>query len=184
MDAIEKVTKSLSNFLSNTKEQRDAVAEIDTRMKSISEKLNITTTPSASLATNLDNAKTSAEGILAAFRDIEKIANKLATKEIIIPTGALPNQFGGLIPGTGNRDTVPAMLTPGEFVVNATSTRKFFSQLVAINRGIRPQGFQEGGIVNNVGDINVSVPQSVGVDGREIARAIKRELFRGSVRLR
>ena len=29
---------------------------------------------------------------------------------------------GGLVPGTGNHDTVPAMLTPGEFVVNKKST--------------------------------------------------------------
>jgi len=29
---------------------------------------------------------------------------------------------GGLVPGRGNRDTVPAMLTPGEFVINKGST--------------------------------------------------------------
>lgn len=31
---------------------------------------------------------------------------------------------GGIVPGTGNRDTVPAMLTPGEFVIRKSSVSK------------------------------------------------------------
>ena len=31
---------------------------------------------------------------------------------------------GGFVPGTGNRDTVPAMLTPGEFVIKKSSASK------------------------------------------------------------
>ena len=31
---------------------------------------------------------------------------------------------GGNVPGSGNKDTVPAMLTPGEFVMNKVSTAK------------------------------------------------------------
>ena len=31
---------------------------------------------------------------------------------------------GGLVPGTGNRDTVPAMLSPGEFVIRQSSVQK------------------------------------------------------------
>ena len=31
---------------------------------------------------------------------------------------------GGMVPGTGNRDTVPAMLTPGEFVIKKSSVKK------------------------------------------------------------
>ena len=31
---------------------------------------------------------------------------------------------GGVVPGTGNRDTVPAMLTPGEFVIKKSSVGK------------------------------------------------------------
>ena len=38
---------------------------------------------------------------------------------------------GGLVPGQGNSDTVPAMLTPGEFVVNRSSfVKKLFLLLV------------------------------------------------------
>lgn len=179
VEASKRFAKLLQDFLKSTKDTSAEITEIDTKLDSLAKKLGITTTPSKTLADNFKEARTAAEGILLAFIKIQKLANQI---EINIPTGALPKQFGGIIPGTGNRDTVPAMLTPGEFVVNAGSTRKFFSQLVAMNRGVRPQGFQEGGVVNNVGDINVSVPQSVGVDGREIARVIKRELFRGSIR--
>ena len=34
---------------------------------------------------------------------------------------------GGYVPGTGNRDTVPAMLTPGEFVIKQSSAKKLGS---------------------------------------------------------
>ena len=40
--------------------------------------------------------------------------------------GGGPRAFatGGMVPGTGNRDTVPAMLTPGEFVIRKSSVNK------------------------------------------------------------
>ncbi len=41
---------------------------------------------------------------------------------------------GGMVPGTGNRDTVPAMLTPGEFVIKKSSVSKLgTSTLAAMN---------------------------------------------------
>jgi hypothetical protein len=42
-------------------------------------------------------------------------------------------------------DTVPAMLTPGEFVVNAKSTSKHLPLLKAINNGVK--GYSSGGVV-------------------------------------
>ena len=38
---------------------------------------------------------------------------------------------GGVVPGTGNRDTVPAMLTPGEFVIRKSSVRKLGAETLA-----------------------------------------------------
>ena len=32
---------------------------------------------------------------------------------------------GGLVPGSGNNDTVPAMLTPGEVVISKPAVEKF-----------------------------------------------------------
>jgi len=42
---------------------------------------------------------------------------------------------GGDIPGEGHTDTVPAMLTPGEYVVNKDSTKAFKPLLESINSG-------------------------------------------------
>jgi hypothetical protein len=48
---------------------------------------------------------------------------------------------GLLIPkGT---DTIPAMLTPNEYVMNAASTNKFLPQLESMNKGINPYTFPE-----------------------------------------
>ena len=42
---------------------------------------------------------------------------------------------GGMVPGSGNRDTVPAMLTPGEFVIRKSSVKKLgASRLAAMNQ--------------------------------------------------
>lgn len=87
---------------------------------------------------------------------------------------------GGFAPrGT---DTIPAMLSPGEFVVNARSTKRFFSQLQSINAGRQPIYRQDGGPVTNVGDINVTVgaDKEAASTGRQIARSIRRELRRGT----
>lgn len=90
---------------------------------------------------------------------------------------------GGQARGT---DTIPAMLSPGEFVVNARSTRQFMSQLQAINAGRQPVYREEGGPVTNVsvGDINVtSDTRSGNAIGRDVAQALRRELRRNSARL-
>jgi TP901 family phage tail tape measure protein len=52
---------------------------------------------------------------------------------------------GGTIPGSGNTDTVPAMLTPGEFVVNKQATAENLPLLYAINKGKGLPGFNKGG---------------------------------------
>jgi len=84
--------------------------------------------------------------------------------------------------GVVGTDVIPAMLSPGEFVMNAASTRKFASQLVAMNAGVQPVFRSEGGSVTNVGDINVSV--NGGGTSRQTARSIaaelRRELRRGT----
>jgi len=81
-------------------------------------------------------------------------------------------------------DSIPAMLSPGEFVINAASTRRFYHQLVAMNAGIQPRHFSGGGSVS-MGDINVSVGggKPAGQTAREIAYALRREIRRGTVSL-
>ena len=59
----------------------------------------------------------------------------------ISPTLKMNN--GNIVPGMGSKDTVPAMLTPGEFVINKKSTQKNLQLLHAINDGSLP-GYQKG----------------------------------------
>jgi len=47
---------------------------------------------------------------------------------------------GGLVPGSGNRDTVPAMLTPGEFVIKKSSVEK-----IGAGRLAQANKYAEGG---------------------------------------
>jgi TP901 family phage tail tape measure protein len=60
---------------------------------------------------------------------------------------------GNIVPGTGNTDTVPAMLTPGEFVINKESTKQNYDLLTAINNGQnlnvggKVKGYAKGGFV-------------------------------------
>ncbi len=80
------------------------------------------------------------------------------------------------------RDTIHAMLSPGEMVINERSARKFGAQLTAMNAGTRPNYHSHGGSVTNVGDINVHVAggNSASGTGRQIASELRRELRRGS----
>ena len=143
--------------------------------------LNTQATSTATIATNLERGAKAAERIATAMTST-KGGGATATARI----GRYFPKFladGGF--SSRGTDTVPAMLSPGEFVVNARSSKRFFSQLQAINAGKQPVFRQEGGPVTNVGDINVSV--SGGNDssqtGRQVARSIRRELRRGTSQL-
>jgi hypothetical protein len=62
----------------------------------------------------------------------------MANEELYFFKGGMP---------TSSSDTIPAMLTPGEFVVNARSSSKNASLLHAINTGKDVEGFANGGTV-------------------------------------
>ena len=74
-----------------------------------------------------------------------------------------PKRFnkGGKVSGSGNKDTVPAMLTPGEFVMSKGAVEKYgTSTLASMNAmgggnntpkiGGTIQGFNQGGIVGKI----------------------------------
>lgn len=95
---------------------------------------------------------------------------------------------GGLVPGTGSTDTVPAMLTPGEVVMNKTASTQFapvLSYLNSMSGGVnfapgftpRQAGQSDGGLTaRNVGGsvfpsaaeigaaVAKNVPTTIGVD--------------------
>jgi hypothetical protein len=76
---------------------------------------------------------------------------------------------GGMVPGQGNRDTVPAMLSPGEFVIRKSSVKKLGSaNLAAMNQN----RFNLGGLVDEVtggkrkvGIMTGSLPMAAGRKG-------------------
>jgi TP901 family phage tail tape measure protein len=155
----------------------------------INQQLQAIPNASASFTQNLERAVALSAQINTNLNTPGSVANAALGGRISrFAQGGRVNYFanGGFAPrGT---DTIPAMLSPGEFVVNARSTRRFYSQLQALNAGIQPVYRQEGGPVTNFGDINVNVPDSrrggnTSNMGREIAVAIRRELRRGTSRL-
>ena len=88
--------------------------------------------------------------------------------------------------GGRGQDNIPAMLSRGETVVNARKSQRFFSELNAMNQGSQPVYREQGGTVTNVGDINVTVQggDSSQQTVREIGRAMRREVQRGTIKLR
>ncbi len=143
---------------------------------------------SAAIATS--NAATSAAQMSSHWSSIAMSAQMAAMASQQIRTPAMVAQggpirhlaSGGSARGT---DQVPAMLSRGEFVVNAASTRKFYSQLSAMNAGVQPIHREAGGTVTNIGDvaINVTGSQSPQQTAREVMKAFRREERRGSGRL-
>lgn len=91
-------------------------------------------------------------GALAAIKFAQGIGNFAAGvgagfRQIVGPrtknAGGKIHAFarGGLVPGSGNRDTVPAMLSPGEFVIRKSSVNKIGAgQLAAMNENRYAKG--------------------------------------------
>ena len=85
---------------------------------------------------------------LQALRDVQQQTQALHSLGVGIG-GHLAAATGGVIvgPGTGTSDSIPAMLSNGEFVVNAAQTAKHLPLLRAINSG---NGYAGGGVVGGM----------------------------------
>lgn len=90
---------------------------------------------------------------------------------------------GGMFRGQDRQLTA---LARGETVVNRKQSRKFFSELNAMNQGSQPVYRDQGGPVTNVGDVNVTVQggDSSQQTVREIGHSLRREVKRGNIKLR
>jgi TP901 family phage tail tape measure protein len=125
---------------------------------------------------NLNEAKTAAEGIFATW---DKIKSKVITIKTIYETSGPqssgggkmyggkinPMSMGGIVPkyfASGGRigsDSVPTMLTPGEFVVNKTASKKFGPLLSMLNESKYPSmiGAGNSGYGTPVNNVSSSV---------------------------
>lgn len=72
---------------------------------------------------------------------------------------------GGLVrgPGTGTSDSIPALLSNGEYVINAAAVRKLgLPNLDWINKGLPIPRFADGGLVGAVSSMQPAGPQNLG----------------------
>jgi len=143
-----------------------------------------TATSAQSAATGTGNMKSKIEGSIGPAtrlaNELERAAAAAAAAAAAQSQAMMYFAEGGTVRGA---DTQPAMLAKDEFVVNARSSRQFFSQLQAINSGQTPIYREEGGSVTNFGDINVNVTGGAGSEspdrlGQQIANSLRRELRR------
>jgi hypothetical protein len=174
VNALEQVFQRLKQLSTlqqvdpNLQTQLDKVNATLNATRSLPEQFSAAIDPTKRIADNMARAASAAERAARAANSIGQVnrATGLAT--------------GGQPRGT---DTVNAMLSPGEFVVNAGSSRRFFSQLQAINAGIAP-AFQSGGNVSNVGiagDVTINANTTGGqVNARDIVGLLRREMRRGA----
>ncbi len=91
---------------------------------------------------------------------------------------------GGFVPGQGRGDIIPAMLEPGEFIWDRDTTQRFFPIIHSLHaNGSMPQGYQRGGAVTNVGDVNITVTGGGSTEqtARDLVNRVRREIRRGSI---
>lgn len=81
-------------------------------------------------------------------------SDQAAAKQVTPPASEeKPKEMsaGGRVPGSGNRDTVPAMLTPGEFVMSKGAVAKFgtstLASMNAMGGGTNIPSFSGGGLL-------------------------------------
>ena len=137
----------------------------------------------------INEATSAMEGFRNSIGQAIAAMNQLALASSDVPPpgeGMMASKGGMAFLAGGGRprgtDVIPAWLSSGEMVMSAGTTRKFASQLTAMNAGVKPSYHHQGGNITNIGDINVKVEG--GSSGRQTARSIatelRRELRRGT----
>lgn len=182
-EAILNTNKSIQAQLDMQNKLNDAKKfEAEYTKKVVDENLKQTQLDLASLeATKKKNEE------LAKQLRLQSILNNFKSSIFNINTVLKPIRQATGSTGRGT-DTVPALLSPGEFIINSKSTSKFYSQLLSMNNpGI--QRFSDGGTVqNNYGGFNmpITVQSTDGVInpealGRQLNKLVRqgRFAFRG-----
>lgn len=121
----------------NTSGASRAISGIKAKTVTVNTKGN---TSSAQGAINRIKAKTVNVPVKASTGSAQGAINAIHGKTVyirVVKTGATGVSTGGLIrgPGTPTSDSIPAMLSDGEFVIRAAQARKYLSVLRSINTG-------------------------------------------------
>ncbi len=98
---------------------------------------------------NIDAAVEVIEYAYSKFNDLTSMDVSEFNLSLTDPANKTYQATGGYIsgPGSGTSDSIPAMLSNGEYVVNAASTSKWLPLLEAINSGSKLPGYKSGGPV-------------------------------------
>lgn len=214
LDAVRAYTEQLKFQVEQEKVNEDAARKAKDAVEGKKSALDQAVSPANQLSQNLQSAGTGANNAAAGTQNTTAalpgaigLANSLAgafskaaeqaermARAAAAGSGAATAFYGGPMNKwfasggllSRGQDKILTALTPGETVVNSKNSRRFFSELNAMNQGSQPVYREQGGPVTNVGDINVSVNggDSSQQTVREIARALRREVQRGNIKLR
>jgi TP901 family phage tail tape measure protein len=192
------------NLAAKAKEEldraRDSVSGLNTNMWSATRTIGQASEQARLAATNVSAIGTNATSILGSLQSVVNKLNQVKQAAIeaaqaqaqVAAGGGAAQYFGGPMKYfaaggiTRGQDKIPTVLSRGETVINSKNSRRFFSELNAMNQGSQPVFREQGGSVTNVGDVNVTVNggDSSQQTVREIGRALRREIQRGNIKLR
>lgn len=179
---------------------KEVMANIDMQirgtMKAGKDGADAITTAVGGIGVALGKLPAAAAPVITAMGKIEAAA-RAAAKQVAaaLASGGGKSYHGGKVGyrasggPTRGQDTLMTATAPGEFITNAASTRKWYSELQAMNAGQSPQYRDKGGPVTNnygstVGDVNVTVEGSATQETvRSITDGIERELRFGTSRV-
>ena len=126
--------------------------------------------------TNQETAMKRLVGVMSAYEASLRRLTR-ANPALFIP-GAVPGPRGAVpikrqagstrpefVPGSGRGDKIPAMLEPGEFIVNRAATEKYAPVLMQMNRGTL-KGYENGGGTSRLAHLtrSVTVPVTSAMD--------------------
>lgn len=155
-------------------------AEIAERIKQLEKLKN--TDPLQAITAGANNLAQKMKDAAAYATDLRKELGKVA--DLLNSLSSAGKGIPGFAKGGMNTDSLLAKVSPGEFIVNPAASRKFYSQLVAMNSF---KGFADGGPVGNttIGDINVNYRSSgnSAVDAQALARELRRGIRQGVLKL-
>jgi TP901 family phage tail tape measure protein len=84
-------------------------------------------------------------------KELDKIAGQLAANPDAYRELQTLNKPKELASGGSTKDTVPALLTPGEFVVNEKAAKRIgYGKLHRMNKADKIQGYNKGGVVGGI----------------------------------
>ena len=130
---------TMMNVIATLARWATGTSSFTTEQAEMAAQANATAVAENGLTNSLQQQAIALEALIAQY-------NRLNTARMPGGGAAPPLRMatGGKVPGSGNTDKIPALLTPGEFVVNKQQSQKNAGFLHALNNG-SVKGFSGGG---------------------------------------